>query len=574
MKTLIFTICSFLAVGSFCLADDAIWYGEPGSGSFGQPTNWNYNLVPGAWDRAIFPFMNYPYTVTFDTGYENKAMVVDGAEMTLDLNGNEYYLNCDPSQDFSAVIGESDTLAMSSLRLVHGNVYSRDMVIGLWQDTHGQLTLSGPDAQWSTLFNGNWNGVSLGQIGGDATLEVLEGAKFEHGHGASAIDAECDVVVDVNGIDSQWYVDGQFDMSNWGNTTVDVINGGLVNIGKLTMALERGSSAQINVTGENQQWGCGLWLHANWDNSLTIGKRGQAGIRVDGSQVWNQGTMTIAEEPGSHGLLEIHEGSTVWCDNSVAVGGNFDSAGGAGRIELVDDTPGNGIETEFRVQAEGQEYMIVWPGGTIVIDGGHITVLDNSGQPNPIVLQGGTLEGNGYIWGHLENRGGLVAPSDAEGSKVLNIAYNYTQDSTGTLKITIAGREPVSQYAHLRVTSENYGQVSLDGMLDVDLIGGFVPDYEDEFAVIAAQNISGTFSNAPSRYVFEGGSFDVIYNTDSYDSVILTHYSPEPACPRFSPADINKDCLVDLADFAMFAAEWLDCNLVPEFNCPGYVGVE
>ncbi len=112
--------------------------------------------------------------------------------------------------------------------------------------------------------------------------------------------------------------------------------------------------------------------------------------------------------------------------------------------------------------------------------------------------------------------------------------------------------------------------MSLNGILDVDLVGGFVPDYEDRFEIIAAQNIAGTFSNAASRYVFEGGSFDVIYNTDSYDSVILTHYSAEPACPKYPMADLTKDCQVDLADFAMFATEWLECNLVPASNCPGY----
>lgn len=565
MKTVIFAVCSFLAMGFFCLADDAIWYGGPGSGSFGEPTNWSYNLVPGAWDRAIFPFMNYPYTVTFDQGYENKAMIVNGAELTLDLNGNEYYLNSSWQDGPAAVIGESDTLAISSLLLVHGNVYSRDMVIGLWQDTHGQLTLSGPDAQWTTLFDGDWNGVWLGQIGGDVTLEVLDGAQFKHGHGASAIDAASDAAIQVDGVNSQWYVDGQFDMSNWGTTTVNVTNGGLVDIGKLTMAMERGSSAQINLTGENQQ--LGLQLHAGFENSLTIGQNGQAAIRLSGSSLWNQGTMTLGENLGSSGLLEIHEGATVFCDNSVAVGGNFDRAGGKGRIELIDDTPGNGIETEFRVQAEGQEYMKVWPKGTIVLDGGHITVQNNSGQPNPIILQG-TLEGNGYIWGYLENRGGLVAPTDEYNGNRLSVGYDYTQDAAGTLKIALRSNE---HYPAIQVNNPDFGQANLGGMLDVELVEGFVPGYDDRFEIVRATTVSGTFINATEYYLFEDGRFEVEYNNDS---IVLTHYSAEPSCPNYSIADLNKDCLVNLADFAMFAAEWLDCNLVPESDCAGYGVVE
>ena len=130
---------------------------------------------------------------------------------------------------------------------------------------------------------------------------------------------------------------------------------------------------------------------------------------------------------------------------------------------------------------------------------------------------------------------------------------------------------PICRYATLQVDHDGYGRVSLDGMLDVELVDGFVPDYADEFIIITARTVSGTFSNAVSRYVFEGGSFDVIYNADS---VILTHFDAESLCLRYSPADMNRDCLVNLADFAVFAAEWLDCSILPESDCPGQTNAE
>ena len=70
--------------------------------------------------------------------------------------------------------------------------------------------------------------------------------------------------------------------------------------------------------------------------------------------------------------------------------------------------------------------------------------------------------------------------------------------------------------------------------------------------------------NAPSQVLFEGGQFEVIY--ERY-RVILTHYQSEPACPAYPVADFNKDCLVNLADFAVTASQWLECNLVPQKNC-------
>jgi hypothetical protein len=38
-------------------------------------------------------------------------------------------------------------------------------------------------------------------------------------------------------------------------------------------------------------------------------------------------------------------------------------------------------------------------------------------------------------------------------------------------------------------------------------------------------------------------------------------------CDGLSEADLNEDCKVDFSDFALFAAEWLDCNMDPESSC-------
>ncbi len=38
-------------------------------------------------------------------------------------------------------------------------------------------------------------------------------------------------------------------------------------------------------------------------------------------------------------------------------------------------------------------------------------------------------------------------------------------------------------------------------------------------------------------------------------------------CDGLSEADLNEDCKVDFSDFALFAAEWLDCNMDPQSSC-------
>ncbi len=525
MKTLVFAVCVFLACGAVVFADEFYWTSSAG-GFYGDPNNWNPFGVPG-FDGGDTVWFNLPdaYTVTLDTDYANNTLYADGSDVTLDLDGFTYSLQYSPEGSKSAVIGQSTT---SSLSIKNGIVHSREISIGQFSYAIGSLALSGSGTEWGTMFDGDWHGVWIGEDG-DATLAVLDNAFFNHGHGLSAFAPDSDAVIEVNGQDSHWYVDGQFDMSILGSTVVDIIDGGLVDIGKLTMGLYEDSSAEININSVNPQES-ELQLRSISETSLTIAQSGQAAVRLYASKLLNQGTMILGENSSGNGLLELHEHSLADCLNSIAVGGNFENAGGVGVIRIIDDDRENQTGVRFEAtELEGQ-YIKVWPQGTISMDGGEFVAEYGSWQANPIILEGGTLEGNGMVWAYVENNGGVVAPWDEENNKEMEIGYNYSQDAAGVLKIAIAGRDPVSQYAHLRVTQENFGQVSLNGFLDVDLVDGFVPDYEDQFEIIAARNIIGTFSNAVSRYFFEGGSFDVIYNPDS---VILTHFGPKPSLVEF-----------------------------------------
>jgi hypothetical protein len=146
----------------------------------------------------------------------------------------------------------------------------------------------------------------------------------------------------------------------------------------------------------------------------------------------------------------------------------------------------------------------------------------------------------------------------------MSLFYDYQQGPRGTLKIGIGGTSSAWEYGVLIATVPEHGQVTLDGMLDVCLLSNYVPNYADEFVIIQAQSITGQFINAPSQVVFEGGRFDVIYNAAD---VRLTHFTAEPKCPAYPVMDYNKDCLVNLTDFAEIAKEWLTCGLEPSSFC-------
>ena len=40
-----------------------------------------------------------------------------------------------------------------------------------------------------------------------------------------------------------------------------------------------------------------------------------------------------------------------------------------------------------------------------------------------------------------------------------------------------------------------------------------------------------------------------------------------PSCDGAVDADLNGDCVANLADFAIVAADWLECDLVPGTLC-------
>ena len=114
-------------------------------------------------------------------------------------------------------------------------------------------------------------------------------------------------------------------------------------------------------------------------------------------------------------------------------------------------------------------------GGTLIISntvntgGGTITGLD------------GMIAGGGIIAGDLNNNSATVAPGSSPG--ILSIAGDYTQGSSGTLLIEIAGTalEPDPQYDVLAVS----GTAPLDGFLEIDLLN-FTPTDGDTFDVVTA----------------------------------------------------------------------------------------
>jgi len=106
----------------------------------------------------------------------------------------------------------------------------------------------------------------------------------------------------------------------------------------------------------------------------------------------------------------------------------------------------------------------------------------------------------------------------------LTITNNYTQSSTGTLDIDIAD---ISDFSQLLIG----GSASLDGTLDLNLLGGYVPNVGDTFEIMKYSSFTGSFANIVGQQIGPNEYFDVAYDpTDITLTVKATQASavPEP----------------------------------------------
>ena len=129
--------------------------------------------------------------------------------------------------------------------------------------------------------------------------------------------------------------------------------------------------------------------------------------------------------------------------------------------------------------------------GAYTQTGGTTTVqengtLDPTGDAN---VNGGVLTGSGTVAANVINAG-TINPGNPGGT--LNIAGDFSQSGSGTLNLEMAAAPsfvPQAGFDQLSIT----GAASFGGTLNVDSIGGFVPNPGDEFQVISFASRTGEF---------------------------------------------------------------------------------
>ena len=106
------------------------------------------------------------------------------------------------------------------------------------------------------------------------------------------------------------------------------------------------------------------------------------------------------------------------------------------------------------------------------------------------------------------------------------------------------------------------GSIYVDGLLENQLVDTERKAATNEFPVVlGAQTVSAEYSpyegllDKTSIYSYALSPLDV--------AMLYTDVTGGEICLEYPEYDFNEDCIIDILDFAMFATDWLECNIVP-----------
>jgi len=135
----------------------------------------------------------------------------------------------------------------------------------------------------------------------------------------------------------------------------------------------------------------------------------------------------------------------------------------------------------------------------------------------------------------LQNDGTLVLGTSA--GQTLGLAFQQTED--GVWEVDLGGTGP-NDFDRMNLT----GAASLDGTLDLALIGGYVPDFGDTLIILSATGgVTGTIASVQQPLNMPAGlKFDVIYSPTLVQLMVV---------PRLL-GDYNLNGVVDAADYTVW----------------------
>ena len=201
----------------------------------------------------------------------------------------------------------------------------------------------------------------------------------------------------------------------------------------------------------------------------------------------NSGQILLEVSPmGGGGQLNIH--GTLTNDpggvlSLEAARANIGSVMNRGTVYIAGGSTLNVTGGAASARPTGTSNGYVQTGGQTTVDGN----LNITGR-GVVNFAGGSVYGNGgTVTGPVISNAAINIGDSPLTVGRLAFVGNYIQGPLGSLTIDIAG---LDQYDQLNIT----GHAQLNGLLNIDLLHGYVPQLGDTFDIMNFANESGTFS--------------------------------------------------------------------------------
>ena len=273
-------------------------------------------------------------------------------------------------------------------------------------------------------------------------------------------------------------------------------------------------------------------------------------ISNSGGDIWTRSALLVLKVLANHWAMD---GSTV------------DSAGGYDGSLVGDPNWVAGIVGPSSIDLHGAEGVIV--------------ILDENypARRRQFTVSAWVWAKSRSGWASIlknwsDSIGGMVHLGlDGSGN---NLDVQVTQAGGAAVNVNEGVQFPLDQWQHVaavadgskvrlyRNGAEVATAVDYDGTLRVEI----------PFISIGFKTGDDGLPSTQAPGYWNGKIDDVqVYNYSlSPESIAQIYYDASDLAPCLYPPayDINGDCVVDLADFAMIAAEWLECGRYPVAGCP------
>ena len=326
------------------------------------------------------------------------------------------------------------------------------------------------------------------------------------------------------------------------------------------------------------------YLTAQLDNQGTLTTSGPLVLNAASAQHTNEGTINVSggdltvSQSGTNpsftnsGTITIGSGRTLQFNGGGTFSGTIEAIGGG---SLTMTTPPTNLASgtltgaTWVVGANSSMSLganITTDAATIVLDGAGADF--SSLSPLTQIASGGSLEildgGSFTTAGDLDNAGTIdLAPG------TLNIAGNYTQESSGAYDVAVGGLVAGSQFGQLNATN----QATLNGALGVSLINNYVPPQGDSYPVLTFGSKSGDFSAEFGLYFGGGTGFTPTFNPGTNPTELdLVVISESPGTQTTVQSSENPSNYGHLVTFTADVTPAVSTNMIPTGTVTFYDG--